>query len=97
MSRSRFRWRSNVAGVIVYAVFDDALSPNFPLGDSIEAFVRREDAERCIEDVPGDDLELASYLRIEERELEAGAPSGNMGQSESPEPHLRPRRFSEAS
>ena len=25
----------------------------------------------------------ASYLRIEERELEAGASSGNMGQSES--------------
>ena len=30
------------------------------------------DAERFIEDVRGDDPELASYLRIEERELEAG-------------------------
>jgi hypothetical protein len=30
------------------------------------------DAERFIEEVRGDDPELASYLRIEERELEAG-------------------------
>jgi hypothetical protein len=34
--------------------------------------VRSEDAERFIEEVRGDDPELASYLRIEERELEAG-------------------------
>ena len=33
---------------------------------------RREDAERFIEKVRGDDPELATYLRIEERELEAG-------------------------
>jgi hypothetical protein len=32
----------------------------------------REDAERFIEEVRGDDPALASYLRIEERELEAG-------------------------
>jgi hypothetical protein len=37
----------------------------------VETFVRREDAERFIEDVRGDDPALASYLRIEERELEA--------------------------
>jgi len=30
------------------------------------------DAERFIEDVRRDDPDLASYLRIEERELEAG-------------------------
>ena len=35
-------------------------------------FVRREDAERFIGDVRGDDPELTGYLRIEERELEAG-------------------------
>ena len=35
-------------------------------------FVRREDAERFIEEVRRDDPELASYLRIEERELDAG-------------------------
>ena len=39
--------------------------------DAVETFIRREDAERFIEEVRGDDLELASYLRIEERELEA--------------------------
>jgi len=38
----------------------------------IESFVQREDAERFIEEVRGDDPDLASYLRIEERELEAG-------------------------
>jgi len=30
------------------------------------------DAKRFIEEVRGDDPDLASYLRIEERELEAG-------------------------
>jgi len=49
--------------VIVYAVVDDALSPDFPLGDAIETFIRREDAERFIEEVRGDDPELAAKLR----------------------------------
>jgi hypothetical protein len=42
------------------------------LGDSLDVFVRREDAERFIEEVRGDEPELARYLRIEERELAAG-------------------------
>jgi hypothetical protein len=58
--------------VQVYAVVDAALSPDFPLGDSLEVFVRRGDGERFIEEVWGDEPELVSYLRIEERELEAG-------------------------
>jgi hypothetical protein len=59
--------------VIVYAVVDDALSPDVPLGDSLEVFVRRENAERFIEEVRGDGRSRApSHLRIEERELEAG-------------------------
>jgi len=58
--------------VIVYAVVDDALSPDFPLGDSLEVFVRREDAEQFVEEVLGDDPEAAARLRVEERELEAG-------------------------
>ena len=57
--------------VLVYAVVDDALSPDFPLGDSLEVFIRREDAERFVEEVRGDDPEAAAKLRIEERELEA--------------------------
>jgi hypothetical protein len=32
--------------MIVYAVVDDALSPNFPLGDSLEVFVRRRGIRR---------------------------------------------------
>jgi hypothetical protein len=43
-------------------------SPTSPLGDSLDVFVRREDAERFIEAVRGDDPDLASCLRIEERE-----------------------------
>ena len=58
--------------VIVYAVVDDALSPVFPLGVELETFIRREDAERFIEEVREGDPELAAKLRIEERELEAG-------------------------
>jgi hypothetical protein len=46
--------------------------PDFPLGDAIETFVRREDAERFLEEVRGDDPELARQLRIVERELESG-------------------------
>jgi len=51
--------------VIVCAVVDDALSPDFPLGDSLEVFIRREDAERSIAEVRGDEPELAAKLRIE--------------------------------
>jgi len=57
--------------VLVYAVVDDALSPDFPLGDSLEVYLRREDAERFIEEVRGDDPEAAAKLRVEQPELEA--------------------------
>ena len=42
----------------VYAVVDDALSPDFPLGVELEVFIRREDAERFIEEVRGDEPEM---------------------------------------
>ncbi len=59
--------------MIVYAVIDDSLSPDFPLGDSLEVFIRREDAERFIAEVRNDEPDVAAKLRIEERELlEAG-------------------------
>jgi hypothetical protein len=64
-------WRTQ-SRKIVYAVVDLRSSPDHPLGDAVETFVRREDAERFIEEVRGDDPELASNLRIEERELQAG-------------------------
>jgi hypothetical protein len=56
--------------VRVYVILDKRSSATNPLGEAIETFIRREDAERFIEEVRGDDPELASYLRIEERELE---------------------------
>jgi hypothetical protein len=59
------------AALIVYAVVDDALSPDFPLGDSLEVFIRREEAERFIEEVRRDDPDAAETLRIEGRELDA--------------------------
>jgi hypothetical protein len=39
--------------VIVYAVVDDSLSDSSPLGDAVETFPRRGDAERFIEEVRG--------------------------------------------
>jgi hypothetical protein len=58
--------------VIVYAIIDVRSSADHPLGDAAETFIRREDAERFIEEVRGDDSGLASHPRIEQRELEAG-------------------------
>ena len=57
--------------VIVYAVVDDSLRGHL-LGDSLDVFIRREDAECFIEEVRSDDPELAKPLRIEDCELEAG-------------------------
>lgn len=37
----------------------DCLSPDFPLGVELEVFIRREDAERFIAEVRGDDPEIA--------------------------------------
>jgi hypothetical protein len=37
--------------MLVYAVVDDSLAPTSPLGDSLDVFLRREDAERFIEEV----------------------------------------------
>jgi hypothetical protein len=58
--------------VLAYAVVDDRLSPRSPPGDSLDVFVRHEDAERFIEEVRGDEPEPAKLLRIEARELRAG-------------------------
>ena len=58
--------------VIVYAVADNALSPDLLLGDSLDVFIRREDAARFVEEYAATILEIATKLRIEERELEAG-------------------------
>jgi hypothetical protein len=44
--------------VIVYAVVDDTLSPDFPLGDAVETSIRLEDAERFIAEVRGDEPEM---------------------------------------
>ena len=51
-----------VSPVLVYAIIDIRSSPDHPLGDAIEVFVCREDAERFIEEVRRDDPDLASFL-----------------------------------
>jgi hypothetical protein len=58
--------------VLVYVVLDDRTAHSSPFGDAVKTFIRREYAERFITEVRSDDPELASYLRIEERQLEAG-------------------------
>jgi hypothetical protein len=56
--------------LIVYSVSLPSTSARNPFAR--ETFRRREDAERFIEEVRGDDPKLASTLRIEEHGLEAG-------------------------
>ncbi len=58
--------------LIAYVIIDDSSSPTHVLGEAVDVFVRREDAERFIDEVRGDDPEVAAKLRIEERRLEAG-------------------------
>ena len=58
--------------VLVYGIRDLSTSPEHPLGEFVDVFIRREDAERFIEEVRGDELEHARDLRVDERELEAG-------------------------
>jgi hypothetical protein len=53
--------------VLVYTIRDSTTSPDHPLDDAVETFIRREDAERFVEQVRGDEPELASHLRIEKR------------------------------
>ena len=57
--------------VIGYAVVDDSL-PACSIWAVMEVCVRREDAERFIEEVRGDDPGVATLLRIEERGARGG-------------------------
>ena len=43
--------------MVVYVILDERSSATHPLGEAVETFIRREDAERFIEDVRGDDPE----------------------------------------
>jgi len=62
--------------MLVYAVVDDGLStPAFPLGDSLEVFVSREDAEEFIEEVRGDDPEVAASRSTNRAATAAPAPT----------------------
>jgi hypothetical protein len=58
-------------------------------GNSLDVFVRREDAERFINEIRSDDPEQASYLRIEGRVLArswlTAAPVGSATGAAQPE------------
>jgi hypothetical protein len=46
--------RRHLSSVIVYAVVDETLSPASPLGDALDVFVRRENAEKMLLWLPSD-------------------------------------------
>ena len=50
--------------MVVYLVLEDRSSDSSPLGQAIDTFVRREDAERFIASVPRDHRKLAEQLRV---------------------------------
>jgi hypothetical protein len=58
--------------VVVYCVRDRTSSLRHPLGEYVDVFVRREDAEQFIEDVRRDEPALAEHLAIAARVLAAG-------------------------
>ena len=60
----------------VYVILDERSSATNPLGDAVETFIRVRTLSFSSRRFRGDDPELASYLRIEEREL--AAEGGNM-------------------
>jgi hypothetical protein len=45
--------------VLAYKILDSTTSPDPPLGQAVEVFIRREDADRFIEDVRRDEPALA--------------------------------------
>jgi hypothetical protein len=61
--------------VRVFVILDDRTSREHPLGEAVDVLATREDAERFIAEVRGDDAELASHLRVEERELDGSSTS----------------------
>ena len=59
----------------VFVILDDRTSLEHPLREAVDALLTREDAHRFMAEVRGDDAELASHLRIEERELDGSSMS----------------------
>jgi hypothetical protein len=63
---------ATVPPVRVYAIRDLTSSGSHPLGGFIDVFLRRDDAERLVDNVRRDDRALADALQIVEVELAAG-------------------------
>jgi hypothetical protein len=82
--------------MVVYAVRDLLLGAECPLGEAADVFVRREDAERFIEDVLRDEPVLAKLLWIEPVELD---PASAIAMESGPPKHEDPteRRVFESS
>ena len=58
--------------MLVFGVLGDQLSP-LPLGNALELFLRRTDAEELIATVCEDEPEWAAHLHVVELLLDAGS------------------------
>ena len=93
--RLRVGW---VVAPIVSAVIDDQLSPDFPFGDALEVCVRREDAERFIEEGCGDSSCAWNSRSLHiSRFAIASRPSGRGGRGQWWGSRMRPRSASSSS
>lgn len=64
--------------MIVYAVVDPRFTDS-PLGDVVETFMGREDAERFVDAIRREDPERGQHLRIVERSRETRMVTGGVG------------------
>ena len=56
----------------IYAIVNLRTGIDHPPGETVDVFLRREDAERFVEEVRADEPELAGELKIVERDLNVG-------------------------
>ena len=59
----------------VYAIVNVTTRGDHSLGETLDEFLHRDDAERFVEDVRASEPELADELRIVEHELKVPAPA----------------------
>ena len=59
----------------VYAIVNVTTRSDHSLGEALDEFLHRDDAERFVEDVRASEPELADELRIVEHELKVPAPA----------------------
>ena len=58
--------------VIVHALVDDRDEPGHPLGDTVEVYLRRDDAECSLAGIVGDEPDWEPFFEVVEVVLDAG-------------------------